>query len=827
MSDAPSGTVTLLFTDIEGSTRLLQQAGAAYADLLAEHRRLLRSAFDGHGGFEVDTEGDAFFVAFASATEAVAAAAEAQRALAVHAWPDGHEIRVRIGIHTGEPRLIGHDYVGLDVHRAARVMAAGHGGQVLLSQSTRELLDDGFDTRDLGEHRLKDFDEPVPIFQLGFADFPPLKTISNTNLPRPASSFIGRADEVAEVRLLLRGDARLLTLSGPGGSGKTRLAIEVASELVPEFGAGVFWVGLAPLTDAALVIETIAHTLGASDGLAKHIGERELLLLLDNFEHVIDAAAEVVLLAESCPNLKLLITSRERLRVRGEIDYPVSPLPERESVELFCARAQTDPDEMTGELCRALDNLPLAVELAAARVSVLSPVQILERLAQRLDMLKGGRDADPRQQTLRATIDWSYELLSDAEQRLLAWLSVFRGGCTLAAAEEVAGADLDVLQSLVDKSLVRRNDGRFWMMETIREYAEERLERSEQGEDLRARHAGWCLALAEAAEPFVWGGQQPALLEQLEADHDNCRAALAWTRDTGRIELSLRLAIALSGFWETRGYVHEGDKWLSELAAANRWPSRTAQAKALRWIATFAWLRRDLTRARASAEQSVAIFREIGDNTWVARSLVILGNIASAEGKNAEARSLYDDTARTARRAEDVSCLALALCNLGYLLLQDQKAEAARPLLEESLSLFETLGEKEGVVVALGNLGFAACEEGSANEAKTLFSRALRISLELQFQVGIVGGLEGMAKLAATEGKAGRAAQLLGATMGLMESTGISLDPLEETEHRRTSSTARASLGDDVFDSMIKSGQQMGLEEAVAYSLDEEARANH
>ena len=321
---------------------------------------------------------------------------------------------------------------------------------------------------------------------------------------------------------------------------------------------------------------------------------------------------------------------------------------------------------------------------------------------------------------------------------------------------------------------------------------------------------------------MIWGGQQPALLEQLEAEHDNCRAALTWTRDTGRFELSLRLAIALSAFWEARGYVQEADKWLSDLAAANRWPSRTAQAKALRWIAIFAWLGRDLARAKASAAQSIAIFRELGDARWLARTTVILGNIANAEGKNSEAQSLYEETASAARKAEDLSCVALAVSNLGYLLLQDRNPVAARPLIEESLALFETLGEKEGVVIALGNLGFAATDEGAADEAKMLFHRALRISLELGFKLGIVGGLEGMAKLAATQGKADRAAKLLGAAMDLLESTGISLDPLEHAEQDRTSSTARAALGEDLFDSMIRSGRQLGIDEAVTYALDEE-----
>jgi len=412
VNDLPTGTVTFLFTDVEGSTRLLHELGApAYAEALAEHRRVLRAAFTAHGGIEVDTQGDAFFVAFPTAPGALDAAAEMTEALA--AGP----IYVRIGLHTGTPLLTDEGYVGDDVHLAARLGACAHGGQVVLSQAARALLDTQIELIDLGEHRLKDIAAPVSIFQFGENPFPPLKTISNTNLPRPASSFVGRDTELAEVLSRVESGSRLVTLTGPGGSGKTRLAIEAAATLVPAYKAGVFWVGLAALRDPALVTETIAQTLGAKDGLAEHIAEREMLLLLDNLEQVIDAAPELSSLLTSCPNLALLVTSRELLRVQGEVEYPVPPLATPEAVALFCARAQVEPSDAISELCVRLDSLPLAVELAAARVKALSPAQILERLSTRLDLLRGGRDADPRQQTLRATIEWSYELLPEPERR--------------------------------------------------------------------------------------------------------------------------------------------------------------------------------------------------------------------------------------------------------------------------------------------------------------------------------------------------------------------------------------------------------------------------
>ncbi|MGE5433493.1 MAG: ATP-binding protein, partial [Candidatus Doudnabacteria bacterium] len=429
MALQPSGTVTFVFTDIEGSTALLDELGAeAFKEALADHRRALREAFGAHSGYEVDDAGDGLFYAFAAGSQAVTAVAHAMASLA-----DG-PVRIRVGVHTGEPLLDPPKYVGPDVHKAARIMSAAHGGQVLLSGATRELVAE--DVLDLGRHRLKDFPEPVSLYQLGPERFPPLRTISNTNLPVPLSSFVGREQEVAEVVSLIRDEAaRLVTLAGPGGTGKTRLALEAAGELVSEFGAGVFWIGLSPVRDPELVVDTIAQTLGAKQELAAHIGEKQLLLVLDNLEQVVDSSIELAAVLQSCPNLRLLVTSRELMRVDGEVVYPVPALAEPDAVELFCARARIEPDDEVAELCDRLDNLPLALELAAARVSVLAPAQILERISQRLDLFRAGRDADPRQQTLRATIAWSYDLLSPDEQRLFARLAVFRGGCTLEAAE--------------------------------------------------------------------------------------------------------------------------------------------------------------------------------------------------------------------------------------------------------------------------------------------------------------------------------------------------------------------------------------------------------
>ena len=704
--DLPTGTVTFVFTDVEGSTRLLHELGAeAYAEALAEHRRLLRAVFAAEGGVEVDTQGDAFFYVFADARAAVAAAAAANVAL------EPGLIRIRMGLHTGEALLTGEGYVGEDVHLGARIAAAGHGGQVLLSAATRALLDGG--VTDLGEHRLKDFAEPVAIFQLGEERFPPLKTISNTNLPRPASSFVGRERETAEVAELVRGH-RLVTLSGPGGSGKTRLSIEAASELVGEFKAGVFWVSLAAVRDPALVLETVGQTLGAKDGLAEEIGERELLLLLDNLEQVVEVAADLASLVEVCPNLHLLVTSRELLRVRGEVDYPVPPLAEPEAVTLFCERSGLDPDETTAELCRRLDNLPLAVELAAARTGVLTPPQIMDRLAQRLDLLKGGRDAEARQHTLRATIEWSHDLLADDEKQLFARLSVFAGGCTLDAAEEIVEADVDRLQSLVDKSLVRRTGERFWMLETIGEFARERLAASDDADAIGRRHAEWFLALAEEAEPFLKGAEQAVWLQRLEDEHDNFRTSLDWFFDHGDVDGAVRLAGTLWLFWYMHGHVTEARRWMRRaLDAAPDEPSE-ARAKLLYGAGYLASEQNENEEGLALLEASFACAKEVGATSAAAIAAAVLFTIraetSSTTSERRAALALGEEAVALARAAGDDFVLAIALNNLGGVTVMLGESERARACFEESLEVRRRMGDSPGSPCRCATLPAGALE---------------------------------------------------------------------------------------------------------------------
>ncbi len=620
-TEQPAGTVTLVFTDIEASTRLLQELGQdAYREALAEHRRVVREAFGACGGYEVDYEGDAFFYAFTGAAAAVSAVVEAQRHL------DAGPIRIRVGVHTGEPGLDPPKYVGIDVHKAARIMAAGHGGQVLLSEVTRRLVE--VEVTDLGEHRLKDIEEPVALFQLGNRSFPPLKTISNTNLPAPAGSFLGREAELAEGERLLSA-TRLLTVTGPGGTGKTRFAIELASRRLDRFPHGVFWVPLAALRDPALVLEAAAQTLGAGTDLAGHIADRRMLLLLDNFEQVVDAAAELSKLLAVCPNLSLLVTSRELLRIQGEREQPLPPLEPAEGVALFCDRARLEPTPAVHELCARLDNLPLALELAAARSRTLTPEQLLERLGQRLDLLKGGRDADPRQQTLRATIEWSHDLLTPDEQQLFARLSVFAGGSTLDAAEEICDADPDTLGSLIEKSLVRHSSDRYRMLETIREYAAERLSASDEARELRRRLQRWFLAFAEEAEASSRRGDRVPWFDRLEADHDNLRAVFASTGQAGETTDDLRLATALWRFWADRGHINEGMRRLEDALAQN--PSKAPRALIGRcYLGSMAG--RSFTELLTQA-QAVAVAAEAdGDRFTQVQALSLIGMLDIALG---------------------------------------------------------------------------------------------------------------------------------------------------------------------------------------------------
>jgi predicted ATPase/class 3 adenylate cyclase len=792
-ADLPTGTVTLLFSDIEGSTKLLLELGLErYAAALDEHRRLVREAVAAHEGVEVDTQGDAFFVAFPTAERALAAAGAIVEALS--AGP----IRVRVGVHTGTPLVTAEGYVGDDVHLAARVAAAGHGGQVLVTAATATLVESSnvLPLRELGEHRLRDIAGAVSIFQLGNRSFPPLRTLSNTNLPRPVSSFVGRERELEDLCARVTEGARLVTLTGPGGSGKTRLAIEAAATLVPEYEAGVFWVGLAHVRDASLVTATIAQALGSRNGLADHIGERELLVLLDNLEQVIAAAPDLAALLSACPKLTFLVTSRELLRVQGEVEFAVPPLPEPEAVALFCERARLEPSDEIRELCARLDSLPLAVELAAARTRALSPAQILERLSQRLDLLRGGRDADPRQETLRRTIEWSYDLLSADEQQLFCGLSVFVGGCTLEAAEGVAEADLDTLQSLVEKSLLRFADERYRMLETIREFAAERLD-ARDGDAVRRRLRAFVVALAEASAPHLHTADESVVSARLAPDYANVRAAVSYALGAREPDDVGRILGALYPFLISHGHLVETREWVdATLAARDRLSSR-GFAEALVAGGEIARFAGDLDRAVELKEELASVQGELQRPNWRAATLADLCELALDQGDLPRARSYADQAAAAGAGARVELCFAELAIREGDLRTAESHGLAALEGLEEG-----AFNHACGLEI----LGETVRRSGEPARARELFSDALRSFASLADGGGIADCLDGLARVAAGSGDLERAGRLLGAA-----------EALRETRGRRPVRTDVPLP--DTPDAAREEGCAMPVDEAVAYAL--------
>ncbi len=802
MRELPSGRVTLLFTDVEGSTRLLHELGDGYADVLADHRRTLREAFARHHGTEVDTQGDAFFYVFRSADDAIAAAGEGSQLLA--AGP----VHVRIGVHTGTPQLTSEGYVGADVHLAARIGAVGHGGQVVLSDAVRSELGAPPELLELGEHRLKDFDEPVPLYQLGSRRFPPLKTIANTNLPRPASALVGRTGDAANVVARIRGGARLLTLTGPGGSGKTRLAIEAATELVPEFRAGVFWVELASIDDADLVLEEIARTLGARDDLARDIGERELLLVIDNFEQVVDGGPAIAELISTCPNLHVLVTSRELLRLQHEVEYPVGPLPSDDAARLFAERSDLAVDETVTELCAALDNLPLAVELAAARTDVLSPAQILERLERRLDLFRGARDVDARQQTLRAAIQWSHDLLDEDEQLLFARLAVFAGGCTLDAAEEIVEAELDVLAALVHKSLVRHSGERFWMLETIRGYALERLAERDESEALRRRHGKWFLAFAERAEPFLDGPDQAAWLGCLEEDTANLREAAA------QPDLAGRFAAALRFFWAKRGYVAEGRRHVEEVLPRL---SDDAPAKRMALVtgSLLAVMQGDFAASIAHGERAIELGDAAGDERPRLEVASALGRSLLTVGEEERGLAFFRYAAERGPGMGRPGIAAIGLLNLGYVALLHGDLEVADEYLRQSVDLAASCGEVHAQARSLAALSSVALEGEQLEAACELAKQSLAVAVPMHDRDNACWAIE-LAGCALAAADPDRAARLLGAADELRAELGGSLSGLELAQHERSLTYLSGSLDSDALTVTWQVGRKLSLEDAAA-----------
>ncbi|MGK2852412.1 MAG: adenylate/guanylate cyclase domain-containing protein, partial [Candidatus Limnocylindrales bacterium] len=762
----PTGVVTCLFTDIEGSTRLLLDLGTGpYRDVLERHQALLRSAFSAHGGAEQGTEGDSFFVIFRRAADAVAGAADAQRAIAAEPWPDGLTIRVRMGLHTGELEATGDGVIGYAINRAARIAAAAHGGQVIVSDATRSLVSDdlpaGIGLRDLGEHRLKDLRAPERLAQLVIdglpVDFPPPRSIDArpNNLPTQLTTFVGRERELEEAVGLL-GRTRLLTFTGPGGTGKTRLSLQVAAAAAESFPDGIWFVALEAIRDPDLVAATIARTLGvadsptrsALDGLVEAIGERRMLLVLDNFEQVVAAGTVVAGMLRRCPNATCLVTTRIALHVSGEQEYPVPGLPappdtsrlsevdrlnlprairefdlatlnQFEAVRLFIARAAAVKPGFTitnanapavAGIAGRLHGMPLAIELAAARVKLLTPDQILARLEHHLAVLTAGsRDLPERQQTLRGAIAWSYDLLDAGGRRLLGRLSVFRGGFGLdlagivgGSADEIDGDVLDRISELTDQSLVRvdDNDGanaetaepRFAILETIREYAAERLAGSGEADEIGRRHAAAFLDLAQEAAPRLTGTEQRVWLDRLERDHDNLRATLDWALER-EPTVAVRMAFALWRFWQQRGYLTEARSRLDAMAAKGWDLPPTDRARFAEAFGGIAYWQSDRVTTVRWYDEALATWRMLGEEREVANALF---NRAYADMLVVMGGQATSDT-----------------------------LDGGRQMLAEALEIYQALGDQGGEGNILWGLGSFSYFTADATTAEEWFRRSL------------------------------------------------------------------------------------------------------
>jgi predicted ATPase/class 3 adenylate cyclase len=817
MRQLPSGTVTFLFSDIEGSTRLLDELGRdAYAAELAEHRQKMRDAFTAQGGVEVDTQGDAFFVAFPTASGALAAAGDAQAVLA-----EG-PIRVRMGIHSGEPLLTEEGYVGIDVHRGARVMSAGHGGQVLVSYATHALAGSEFMLRDLGRHRLKDLTEPQPLYQLGDGDFPPPKTLSQTNLPAQPTPLVGREAELADVLRLLR-ENRLVTLTGAGGSGKTRLALQAAAELVEDNPDGVWWVSLAPLRDPELVESTIAQAVGAENGLGDHLRERQALLLLDNFEQVVDAARDIGRLLSAAPSVRILATSRERLALAGEHEYPVPTLPPTAGVALFTARARQlkpnfAPDQHVREICRRLDGLPLAIELAAARVKVLTAEQILARVSKSLELLTtGGRDADARHRTLRATIEWSYELLQPEEKELFARLAVFAGSFALEGAEAVCDAGVDTLGSLLDKSLLRETgDGRFFMLETLREYAQERLEARSEADALRQRHAEYVAQLVRTTYENLRRPGEEEWLIALAADHENLRAASAWAHQEGRYKLALEIAAFAAHYWYVRGHVYEGLRNLEHVLGHAERESSRVYGLALHGAGVLASSQGDYGRAIGWAEEAASLLSDHGTGREPLLALNALAAVLVDAGDRRRAKELLARGLAMARAEEDEYVATGFLANMCNLALIEHDYAGALELGRECSRIAQKLGAQHPLAIAQSNMGIAELGLGNLATAESLFADGLETASGHGITEAEAWCIAGLAAVAARRGDDETAARYLGLVLLRMEETGVVFEPAERELLDETRETTEASLGPDRFANATETGRSLDARSILA-----------
>lgn len=872
MQNLPTGTVTFLFSDIEGSTRLLQNLGKDFAALLDQHSRLLRDSFTANNGVVVSTEGDSFFVVFPSAVDAVSAAISAQGSLKDHRWDEGIVVQVRMGLHSGEGILGGDNYVGLDVHRAARIMAIAYGGQILISDSTRALvqgdLPESANLTDLGEHRLKDLARPERLFQLTArglpSEFPTIRSLGSrpNNLPAQLTSFVGREKELARLKELLK-DARCLSLTGPGGTGKTRLSLELAREAGGEFENGTFFVQLASVSDPGELTTTIAETLhlpetrgetrGSQERLIEHLSGRQILLVLDNFEQLVSAGAHVSDLLKASDGLKVVVTTRVPLHIQGESEYPVQPLllpdpnhlpdaelvSQYESVALFIERAvSVKPDfkvtnqnaPAIAEICARLDGLPLAIELAAARIRVLTPEALLARLGERLKLLVGGAtDIPRRQQTLRGAIEWSYDLLEEPERRLFMRLAVFVGGCRLEEAESVCGPGIDVfdgISSLVDKSLVKTDeseppDVRFFMLETIREYAGEKLAESDETKEIHSSHAAVYTQLAEQAAPQVFGRHRRIWLDRLERDNDNLRAAHDWAVTNQEADLALRLVVALWRFWHMRGYLQEGRRRVEEslaLPGANQ--QTPLRARALQAAGGVTHWQNEVDSQAAFYEQAAELWTQLKDDRGLADALYDRFFPEYMRGEMEKGRPFAEKSLALAEKIGD----RMAAANAKWALAIDAGFRMrdhiqAKTLLTEALETFRQEDDAFMQTWALHVLGNLALSQDKTEEAEAHFREAMGLAAEAMDISGILFQLDNLALAARSRGNFEREVRLSAVASALKSSSGMDL-----VDASRKISGITVSGGETLTASRLQElwaeAERWSLEEAISYAME-------
>ncbi len=877
MNNPPTGTVTFLFTDIEGSTKKWEQYPDAMGAAVTRHDVLLREAIEVQGGYVFKTVGDAFCAAFGNPQAALAAALSAQRTFLAQDWSEVDSIRARMAMHTGIAEERDGDYFGQPLNRVARLLSAGHGGQTLLSLACQELLRDalppGIELRDMGEHRLKDLFRPERIFQVLARDLPtdfsPLTTLDNrpNNLPRQTTPLIGREKEVAEVcNILCRPGVALLTLTGPGGTGKTRLGLQAAADMVDDFPDGSWFVELAPLTDASLVVSTIAQELGVKeaggqpllDTLKGYLRDKELLLLLDNFEQVAQAAPSINQLLVACPHLKVLTTSRSALNLRGEHEYAVLPLelpdPKRlpslerlsqyESVRLFIERAQAVKSDFVitnedapaiAEICVRLDGLPLAIELAAARIKLLPPQAMLARLQARLKLLTGGaRDLPARQQTLRGAIEWSYELLDEGEKQLFRRMAVFQGGRTFEAVEAVCNANgdlqADVLEgvgSLLGKSLLQQRKGtdeepRFWMLETIHEFAREAMAESGEADVLHHEHAAYFLRFTEEAELQLTGGRQAEAFNRLEEEHDNLRAALEWSLgEKGSVETALRMCWSLWRFWVRRGHYAEGRRWTQRALASGPNAPALMRARVHYAVGLINLYQGDTATAVIHDKEALALFSEVGDKRGMSWALNDMGNLAYMEGDLQKAITLFEESLVLKRELGDQRDIAIGIGNLGEMARFSGDYERASSLFEESLTVQRQLKDKYGMAITITNIGYIASSQGDHDKALVHLQESLAICWELGDKVNTAGALAGLAGVAVAKGQAARAARLFGAVEAILDSVGALMNTTDKADYEQNVASARAQLGEEAWQAMWAAGRAMRIEQAIAYALED------